>query len=131
MKKLILLGMLMCLCISAAFAQADIVFEEQVYDFGKIKEEDGVATAVFNFKNTGSDPLILSSVTASCGCTVPSWTKEPVPGGQAGEIKASYNASGRPGFFEKTITVKSNASEPTVTLRIKGEVIPRPKTDAQ
>lgn len=105
-----------------------IVFASQSYDFGKIKEEDGSVTTTFEFTNNGSEPLILSEVRASCGCTTPDWTKEPVAPGAKGFVKATYNTKGRPGMFEKSITVKSNAAENggTVVLTIKGEVIAAP-----
>ena len=103
-----------------------IVFVNKIYDFGKIQEENGPASTTFEFTNNGSEPLILSEVRASCGCTTPDWTKEPVAPGEKGFVKATYNAKGRPGVFEKSITVKSNATEgnESVVLTIKGEVIP-------
>ncbi|GHT35820.1 hypothetical protein FACS189434_14040 [Bacteroidia bacterium] len=105
---------------------AGIVFVEQTHDFGKIQEANGAATTVFEFTNNGSEPLILSEVRASCGCTTPDWTKEPIASGAKGYVKATYNAKGRPGQFTKSITVKSNAAgeSATVVLTIKGEVIP-------
>ena len=108
-----------------------IVFAALSHDFGKIKEEDGEATTVFEFVNNGTEPLILSEVRASCGCTTPDWTKEPVAPGAVGFVKATYNAKGRPGMFEKSITVKSNAAEgkESVVLTIKGEVIPAPPAE--
>jgi hypothetical protein len=102
-----------------------ITFEKTVHDFGKIHEEDGRVSTIFTFKNEGMSPLVLSNVRASCGCTTPTWTKEPVEPGQSGEITVTYNANGRPGHFEKTVTVTSNATEPTKRIYIKGEVLPK------
>ncbi len=125
MKKLLSLGMLMMLCsLVSAQKQAEIDFKVKEFDFGQIKEENGPVTTTFEFTNTGKEPLVISGVSASCGCTTPEWTKEPIPSKGKGLIKATYNVSGRPGPFNKSITVRSNASEPTIVLYIKGEVIP-------
>ena len=68
-----------------------------------------MAVHEFVFTNNGNQPLVLTAVKASCGCTTPSWTKEPVLPGQSGHIKASYNSKNRPGRFHKSITITSNA----------------------
>ena len=102
-----------------------ITFEKTEHDFGKIHEEDGRVSTVFEFKNEGMAPLVLSNVRASCGCTTPTWTKEPVEPGQTGSITVTYNPNGRPGRFQKTVTITSNASEPTKKVYIKGEVLPK------
>lgn len=102
-----------------------ITFDKTTHDFGKINEADGRVTTTFTFKNEGTTPLVLSNVRASCGCTTPKWTKEPIEPGQTGEIMVTYNPNGRPGRFQKTITVTSNSSQPTLKLYIKGEVIPK------
>ena len=103
-----------------------ITFEKTEHDFGKIHEEDGRVSVVFSFKNEGMAPLVLSNVRASCGCTTPTWTKEPVEPGQTGSITVTYNPNGRPGRFQKTVTITSNATEATKRVYIKGEVIPKP-----
>ncbi|MCU0441173.1 MAG: DUF1573 domain-containing protein [Bacteroidia bacterium] len=103
----------------------EISFETVVHDFGNIKEGT-LATYNFTFTNTGKAPLILSNVQASCGCTSPEWTKEPIMPGQKGTIKAVYNSYNRPGVFQKYITVKSNALTTEVQLTIKGTVEPKP-----
>ena len=102
-----------------------ITFEKTEHDFGKINEEDGRVSVVFNFKNEGMSPLVLSNVRASCGCTTPTWTKEPVEPGKTGSITVTYNPNGRPGRFQKTVTITSNATEPSKRVYIKGEVIPK------
>lgn len=92
-----------------------------VYDFGKIKFNQPV-THEFKFTNTGDAPLVISSVQASCGCTVTEYSKDPIaPGGQ-GFVKATYNAA-KAGVFTKTVTVNANAEEKVVQLVIKGEVV--------
>jgi len=128
MKKIfsVMAGLLIA---SAMMAQEPVItFEKDMHDFGKINEADGRVTTVFNFKNEGPAPLVLSNVRASCGCTTPKWTREPIEPGATGAITVTYNPSGRPGKFSKTITVTSNATEPTKKLYIKGEVIPKPVT---
>ena len=117
----------LALCATMMMAQNPVItFTKTEHDFGKINEADGRVTTVFEFKNEGMAALVLSNVRASCGCTTPKWTREPVEPGQTGQITVTYNPNGRPGRFQKTITVTSNASEPTTKLYIKGEVIPKP-----
>lgn len=111
----------------------DIKFEKEVHDFGTITEGTQ-ATYEFKFTNTGGkEPLILTNVQASCGCTTPSYTKEPVAKGKSGSVKAVYNSSGRPGPFTKTITVSSNAKggNNVKLLTIKGNVEKVPTTPVQ
>lgn len=105
-----------------------ISFEKNVHDYGKIDELKGPQTYEFKFTNTGGTPLIVSNVKASCGCTTPDWTKEPVLPGKTGFVKATYDPKNRPGPFNKTITITSNAENATVVLTIKGDVAPKPKT---
>ncbi len=130
MKKRIFSSVLMLLLTISfvSFAQQKIAtasFVTDNHDFGKINEADGPATYQFTFTNTGGEPLILSDVKASCGCTTPSWSKEPVLPGAKGFINVTYNPQGRPGRFDKTITVTSNTDPPTQQLKISGEVIPK------
>jgi hypothetical protein len=98
-----------------------IVFTEEIHLFGDIaRHSDG--NCEFIFTNEGNEPLILSNVTTSCGCTSPSWSKEPVMPGHKGSIKVHYD-TGRIGDFNKTITVKSNAvNSPSLVLKIRGSV---------
>ena len=125
MKKLIMAAGLIfsCLPFLAQQRNASISFDKEVYDFGKIQESQGAATCKFEFTNTGSQPLVISNVTTSCGCTSPGWTKEPVLPGAKGYVSATYSASGRPGHFEKEVTVFSNAGRNPVVLKITGDVI--------
>ncbi|QRM88077.1 DUF1573 domain-containing protein [Lacinutrix sp. WUR7] len=107
-------------------AQAKIEFKETTVDYGTIeKGADGIRT--FEFTNTGDAPLIISKVSSSCGCTVPSSPKGPIMPGDTGEIKVKYDTK-RVMPIRKTITVLSNAETPTVALKIKGEVIDPSKT---
>ena len=125
MKKMIMMAV-MLLSMAAVAQEPVLTLEKTTHDFGKINEADGRVTTVFEFRNEGMVPLVLTNVKASCGCTTPKWTREPVEPGQKGTITVTYNPNGRPGRFQKTVTITSNASEPTVRLYIKGEVIPKP-----
>ncbi len=98
-------------------------WEKTTHDFGTFNESDGVQTATFEFSNTGSTSLIITNVRASCGCTTPDWSKEPIKPGEKGHIKAAYNPTNRPGKFNKSITVSTNETQPVTVLRITGEVI--------
>ena len=135
MKKVLRLIMVfsLLLAVGSAMAQgkAKIKFEKQTHDYGSFKESDGVQTTSFKFKNEGDIPLVLSNVRASCGCTTPKYTREPVAPGESGEIQVSYNPKNRPGSFNKTVTVTSNAEVKTTVLRITGKVAPREKTLAE
>lgn len=97
-------------------------FKEETFDFGELAEGPQ-ATHEFKFTNTGKEPLVLSNVRASCGCTTPSWPKEPVLPGKESAIVVTYNTQGRPGPFTKSITINSNSDEPNKIIIIKGEVI--------
>lgn len=108
-----------------------IVVDQLEHNFGTFKESDGVQTTTFSFTNNGTTPLIINNVRASCGCTTPKWTREPVAPGGKGEIQVSYNPRNRPGAFNKTVVVSSNAQNSTFILRITGRVEEEEKTLAQ
>lgn len=91
------------------------------FDFGKIKKDKPV-THEFTFTNSGKEALVVTSVQASCGCTVAQYSKDPIQPGTDGFVKATYNAA-KVGVFTKTVTVNANTAEGVVTLTIKGEVI--------
>ncbi len=128
MKKIFSI-VLFALASIMAFAQKPTIeFEEVSYDFGDIQEKGGRVSHIFTYKNTGTTPLIINNVQASCGCTTPEWTRKPVKAGEKGEIKVTYDPINRPGQFNKTITVNANTEKPTTMLRISGNVLQRPKT---
>lgn len=102
-------------------AGAKIAFAEKVINYGKI-DKGANGTRQFKFKNEGTEPLVLNSVRASCGCTTPKWTREPIAPGEEGTINVKYDTN-RIGNFHKTVTVQSNASNKTVVLTIKGQVM--------
>lgn len=129
MKNLVLFAtaLLMSIVVMAQQKSATISWEKTSHDFGTFKEESGTQAFSFNFTNTGSEPLIVTNVRASCGCTATEWTKEPVQPGKKGYVKATYDPRNRPGKFDKSITVTTNTEQPNHVLRILGNVIAREK----
>lgn len=133
MRKIGSLMLVFTFCASFAFSQVtepvkvednpnapEIVFEKTVHDYG-IVAFGGDGTCSFKFTNTGKEPLILQQPQSSCGCTVPTWPKEPILPGESNEIKVTYNTK-KAGPINKTVTVRSNAKTSTVVLRITGKV---------
>ena len=110
----------------AVFAQAgkaEIKFDKTSHNFGKFSENQPVQKCTFTFTNTGTAPLVINQAIASCGCTVPSYTKTPILPGKKGEITVTYNGTGKfPGHFKKTITVRSNATTEMTRLQIEGDM---------
>jgi hypothetical protein len=96
-------------------------FKEESYNFGDVGEGPQI-THEFKFTNNGKEPLILANVKASCGCTTPSWPKDPILPGKEATILVTYNTQGRPGAFTKSITITSNATTPSKVIFIKGTV---------
>ena len=133
MKKIVILSFLVLAGFSQLFAQdkkegpkAEIAFEKTAHDFGTIW--DGApAEYSFEFTNKGQAPLILSNVQPSCGCTAPSWPREPIMPGQKAKIIVVYSAGSLRSAFTKTITVASNASNNSLVLTIKGVVKDKPR----
>lgn len=131
MKKFFVMTLLFFAAAGIAMAQtkkAEITFDKTVYDFGKFSEKEPVQKCVFTFTNTGEAPLIINQAIASCGCTVPSYTKEPIKPGGKGQIKVTYNGKGTfPKQFKKSITIRSNATSEMVRLYIEGEMVAEEK----
>ncbi len=98
-----------------------IQYVQPVFDFGSIDEGEIVKHA-YKFKNTGGEPLVISNCKGSCGCTVPTWPKEPIPPGGEGEIKVEFNSKGKPGPQSKRVTVTANTTPTETFIEIKGEV---------
>jgi len=123
-KIVLFFFLLTCLGLSAQKTNTkhgpEIVFENTRYDYGEILV-GSPGRCEFKFRNNGELPLVLTNVQASCGCTVPQWSKEPVQAGKTGVIKIKYNTR-IPGTFLKTITVSSTAKNSMVILSIKGKV---------
>jgi hypothetical protein len=138
MKKLTSLIFFLAIGVNFMLAQNDFIqFVETEHDFGVRKEEEEKLEHSFTFKNISDAPIKLTYVKASCGCTTPSWTTEVIKPNQEGVVKASYGARGRPGKFNKTVTVRAAKVDPatmmvvdsnntdTKILYIKGDVTPR------
>ena len=129
MKKAILsFGLIVCTILAVSAQETkienpnapEITFESETIDYGKIEQgADGVRE--FKFTNTGKSPLIISNARGSCGCTVPTWPKEPIKPGESSVIKVKYDTK-RSGPINKSVTITSNASTPTKVIRIKGYV---------
>ena len=101
-----------------------INFEEEFHDFGEVQEGD-VVEHTFVFTNEGDGPLIISNAQGSCGCTVPDWPRQPIAPGQKGQIKVSFNSTGRAGRQDKRVTLTTNAVPQTKILNITSNVIAR------
>jgi hypothetical protein len=131
MRKLIS-TFVICLAALGAMAQSAIEFKKTTHDFGEFKEDAGVQRYRFELKNIGDSDLIVTNAQASCGCTTPSWSKEPIKPGKTGFVEAGYDPRGRgTGPFSKTITVMTNSKKtPVVTLTIKGSAKEKEKTIA-
>jgi len=104
-----------------------VLFEKITHDFGTLNEGDP-AMEVFKFKNVSNEEIVLQNVKASCGCTTPKWTNTPVPPGGEGEIQVSYGTAGRPGPFNKSVTVTLDTLSQPIFLYIKGDVIKKPES---
>ncbi len=125
MKKLFFYVFILSIYITNTYAQQKgphISFEKTTHDFGTIYEEDSNVSVKFIFKNTGTEPVVIQNVHASCGCTTPDWSKMPVNPGKEGFIEATYSPKGTTGAFSKTVSVSTNAELQPIVLRIKGEV---------
>lgn len=99
-----------------------MAFETTDHDFGTIKEGE-VVEYTYAFKNTGEAPLIIQGAQGSCGCTVPDWSREPIPVGGTGFVKAKFDSNGKPNIQNKTVTVTANTYPKTTTLRFKAMVM--------
>jgi hypothetical protein len=121
MKKLFFTTLMLVCSIAFASAQAEIKFDKLTHDFGTFNEASPVVSCTFSFTNTGDEPLVVNQAVASCGCTVPEYTKEPVQPGEKGSIKVTYNGKGKfPGHFKKSITVRTNGKVELTRLYIEG-----------
>ncbi|MEY2629584.1 MAG: hypothetical protein RLZZ469_479 [Bacteroidota bacterium] len=129
MKKMILIATILFNAMVFAQDGPKIEFKDKdnTIDYGKVTKEEDSGLRVFEFTNTGNQPLLIKDVKSSCGCTVPSFSKDPIMPGKTGKIEVKYNMN--PGPIRKTITVESNAvnvDEGRVALKIKGEVFVKP-----
>lgn len=104
-------------------AQAEIQFDKLTYNFGTFSEDNAVQKTTFTFTNIGDKPLVINQAVASCGCTIPSYTKEPIMPGKKGILTVTYNGKGKyPGHFKKTITIRTNGKVEMTRLYIEGDM---------
>ena len=107
---------------------ADIKFDKTSHNFGTFSEDNPKVSCTFKFTNTGDKLLVIHQAIASCGCTVPQYSKEPIKPGESGEIVVNYDGTGKfPGHFKKSITIRTNAKKEIVRLYIEGDMTPRTK----
>ena len=105
-----------------ASANAPVMnFQQTEYDFGTVKQGE-VVNHTFEFTNTGNSPLIIENASATCGCTVPDWTREPVAPGEKGQIAVQFNTTGKMGQQNPTVTVRANTQPEIVKVSMKGNV---------
>jgi hypothetical protein len=129
-RLLLLIAFAFSISILQAQELGKFKFEEETFDFGNIKEENGPITHKFVFTNEGNSPIIIQGVRASCGCTTPAWSKEPIPPGEKGFVTAKYNPKNRPGSFRKSLSITSNADPSVKVIYIKGMVDQKERTAA-
>ena len=123
MKKVIIFITIWIVSISMVFAQqqADIKFDKLVHNFGTFSESNSVQKCTFVFTNTGNAPLVINQAIASCGCTIPSYTKAPIKPGEKGKIEITYNGKGKcPGHFKKSITIRTNGATEMTRIYVEG-----------
>lgn len=121
MKKFLLTAMMLVAGLTVTLAQAKISFDKLTNNFGTFSEAQPVQKCTFTFTNTGDKPLIINQAVASCGCTVPQYTKTPIKPGEKGTITVTYNGKGKfPGHFKKTITIRTNGQPEMTRLYIEG-----------
>ncbi|MCD4770247.1 MAG: DUF1573 domain-containing protein [Bacteroidales bacterium] len=131
MKRILLIiaGLFTVVILSAQTnGGASVAFEINKHDFGQFKEEAGPQTFSFDFTNNGGADLLVTRVTASCGCTTPEWTKSPVKPGEKGYVKVTYDPRNRPNKFKKSVVVYTNSKPAVSVLVVEGDVIPRELT---
>ncbi len=131
MKKHILMAAMLLVAV-AGFSQEEVKpknkgemkFEKTRHNFGVFAADTAVVTHEFVFTNVGKAPLIIHQANASCGCTVPEYTLEPIQPGEKGKITVTYNGKGRrPGVFRKSITIHNNGRQSPIRIYIEGEMI--------
>ena len=124
-KRLLFLFAVLAVGLSASASGPQAMFEETSHDFGTIKATGGSVSCEYKFTNTGTEPLIIISVTnGGCGCTTPSFPKEPIAPGKSGAIKITFNPAGRKGEFNRQVKVRTNAASKRESLRFNGVIVP-------
>lgn len=133
MRKYLLLTAILMM-VTAGFAEeqtkgkGEMKFEHTRHNFGIFAQDTAIVTHQFIFTNVGKEPLIIHQATASCGCTVPEYTLEPIMPGEKGKITVTYNGKNRrPGVFRKSITIHNNGKQTPIRIYIEGEMIANEK----
>lgn len=103
------------------------VVAKTTHDFGIVKEDGGPISTEFVLENKGGGNLVVIDAKADCGCTRPEFPKAPIGPGKTGKVKVTYNPLGRPGSFEKVVTLRTNGSPSKIRLKIRGTVSPKNK----
>ena len=125
MKKILMIIAMTVVTLTGAYAQkqAEIKFDKLVHDFGTFPEAEPIQKCTFTFTNVGGQSLVINQAVASCGCTVPEYTKTPIKPGEKGTLTVTYNGKGKfPGHFKKTITVRTNGAVEMTRLYIEGNM---------
>ena len=125
MKKIAVIAFMIVCGLTTALAQkpAEIKFDKLTHNFGTFSEKSPIVTYTFTYTNVGEQPLVINQAVASCGCTVPKYTKTPIQPGEKGEIKVTYNGAGKfPGHFKKSITIRTNGVVEMTRLYIEGDM---------
>ena len=125
MKKIAFIAFMIVCGLTTALAQkpAEIKFDKLTHNFGTFSEKSPIVTYTFTYTNVGEQPLVINQAVASCGCTVPKYTKTPIQPGEKGEIKVTYNGAGKfPGHFKKSITIRTNGVVEMTRLYIEGDM---------
>ena len=126
MKKVLFLMTLLVMGVSFAFAQtnADIKFDKTTHDFGKFSENSPVVSCTFTFTNIGDAPLVIHQAVASCGCTVPDYTKEPILPGQKGKITLKFDSASFDGLVSKQAEVYANVEKSPIVISFSADIQP-------
>jgi hypothetical protein len=122
MKRLIFLTLILTGSLCEAQQVKPLRSQEEIHDFGYVDQEAGPVNYSFQFANVSNRPVKILNVQASCGCTTPDWTKDAVAPGSTGFIQASFNPKGRPGYFNKSLTITTDFDSNPLVLQIKGQV---------
>ena len=103
--------------------KTEIKVDKRRCEFSNLPKSEAVVTGIFIVTHGGDAPLVIHQAVASCGCTVPEYTKEPVLPGQSGTIKVTYNGEGKfPGHFKKSITLRTNAKTEMMRVYVEGNM---------
>lgn len=128
MKRLLLTLSIILAALAAGAKGPEMTLESMSHDFGNIAEDGGAVTHEFAFTNTGDSPLVIVTVSASCGCTKPKFPKEPIMPGKSGKITVTFYPKGHPGEINKDVKVRTNVpGKKRQSLKLRGYVIPDKK----